>query len=79
MSDILFEGRKHKITTDGKTFFFYTKSAESKWKLRDSNSFDSGIYAEALKDMKKLLSMKIPEDEKVLKMLESGFFSISSL
>jgi hypothetical protein len=79
MLKTLFEGKRHKITTDGRTFFLYTKAAQKEWELRDSNTFDSRTYAEALKDVKKLLKMGIPEEEKILKMLQSGFFSISNL
>ncbi len=79
MLKTLFEGKTHKITTDGRTFFLYTKSVKNKWEMRDSNSFNSAMYAEALRDVKTLLAMNIPEEDKLLKILESGFFSISNL
>ena len=79
MLETLFEGKMHKITTDGRTFFLYSKTVQSRWELRDSNSFDSKMYAEALKDVKKLLKMNIDEEEKILQFLQSGFFSVSNL
>jgi hypothetical protein len=78
MPDVIFAGKSHKITTDGKTFFLYVKS-DSKWELKDSNSFGKGIYKEALNDIKALLKSSLAEEEKILKICESGFFSISNL
>ncbi len=75
----LFDGKEHRITTDGKTFFLYRRSASDTWELCDKNSFDSTMYAEALGDVKRLLAANMPEEDKILKILESGFFSISSL
>ena len=79
MTEILFEGEKHKITTDGRTFFLYIKLADRDWELRDKNSLTGGIYREALKDLKMIFSLSIAEEEKVLKICESGFFKISNL
>lgn len=78
MKETLFEGKGHKITTDGKVFFLYHRS-DDKWELRDKNSVGRDIYKEALKDIKKILSMDMPEEDKILKICESGFFSISNL
>jgi hypothetical protein len=76
--DVLFKGKTHRITTDGKAFFLYRK-ADSKWELRDRNSFSKDIYKEALKDVKALLLKNMPEEEKILKICASGFFSVSNL
>ena len=77
--EVLFEGKKHKITTDGEAFFLYAKTEEDKWELRDKNSMDSEIYEEALEDIKKILSADMEEEEKILRICESGFFDICNL
>jgi len=78
-SQTLFEGRKHKITTDGETFFLYIKSGENKWELRDKNSLEKDMYTEALEDIKRILAMDMDEDEKILKICETGFFNVANL
>ena len=81
MSSILFKGEKHKITTDGRTFFLYLRSIKNSskdiWNLLSQNTFEGEMYEEALRDMKKILSAGIQEDEKILKICESGFFKIA--
>ena len=51
MSSILFEGEKHKITTDGKTFFLYLRSIKNHtkeiWGLLSQNTVEGEIYDEA--------------------------------
>lgn len=81
MFSVLFEGEKHKITTDGRNFFLYLKSIKNQtkevWELLSQNTFEGEMYEEALRDVKKVLSAGIPEDEKILKICESGFFKIA--
>ena len=75
----LFKGKKHKITTDGETFFLYIKSEEDKWELRDKNSLERDMYKEALEDIKRILAADMEEDEKILKICETGFFDVANL
>jgi hypothetical protein len=79
MKETLFEGKTHKITTDGRTFFLYVKPANRDWELRDKNSLKGDIYREAFRDLKMIFSLSMPEAEKILKICESGFFSPSNL
>ena len=79
MIKVIFEGQEHKITTDGRSFFIYTKIRDKEWELRDTNAIGSTLYAEALQDLKTLLSANMPEEEKVIKLLQNGFFNISNL
>ena len=74
----IFEGERHKISTDGKAFFLYRRS-EDKWELSDSNSVGKESYREALKGMKEILSLDVPEGDKILKICESGLFRVSNL
>jgi hypothetical protein len=78
MEKTIFAGQRIKITTDGKTFFLYSRS-ESNWKLTEKNSPGKTMYSEALESMKEIFSADISEEEKILKILNSGFFSISNL
>jgi hypothetical protein len=78
MNEVLFEGDKHKISTDGKVFFLYRRSDHS-WELQEKNSVDRKSYKEVLLDIKKLLCMKMSEEDKIFKICESGFFSLSNL
>jgi hypothetical protein len=78
MRETLFEGKVHKITTDGQVFFLYHRT-DDEWELRDSNSVDRKTYKEVLRDLKKIFSMNMPEEDKILKICESGFFSVSNL
>lgn len=75
----IFEGQEHKITTDGKAFFIYTKIRGKEWELRDTNAIGTTLYPEALQDLKMLLAANMPEEEKIIKLLQSGFFDISNL
>lgn len=75
---VLFEGKKHKITTDGKAFFLYAAD-NGKWQLRDSNSLSGTLYGEALDGMKSLLSDSMSEEDKIMKLMQNGFFSVSNL
>ncbi len=75
---LLYEGESHKITTDGKIFFLYRKS-DSEWCLRDSKPVDRDAYEDVLGVIRSILSMDMPEEEKILKICESGFFRISNL
>jgi len=77
MFSVLFEGKKHKITTDGKTFFLYLKSIKNDtkeaWDPLSQNTFEEEMYKEALRGIEKILSADISEDEKILEICESGF------
>ncbi len=79
MRETVFSGDAHKITTDGKAFFLYRKASDEKWELRDRNSVDAGAYKEVLKDIRKILSADMKEDEKIIRICESGFFRVSNL
>jgi hypothetical protein len=79
MIKTLFEGQEHKITTDGKAFFIYTKISGREWELRDTNCMNSSLYEEALKDLQELFGMKMPEEEKIIRLLQTGFFNVSNL
>ena len=78
MRDVIFEGEKHKISTDGKAFFLYHR-ADDKWELRDKNSVDKGAYRDVMKSIREILSLDVPEEDKILKICGSGFFSVSNL
>ncbi len=79
MRETLFEGKTHKITADGRTFFLYVKPADRDWELRDKNSLKGDIYREAFRGLKMILSISMPEEKKILKICESGFFRIANL
>ena len=77
MDCVLFSGEKHRITTDGKAFFLYFRSIDNEdeeWELLDKNEMEGSIYNEALRSIKIILSMDLPEEEKMLKICETGFF-----
>ena len=79
MRETVFAGDLHKITTDGKAFFLYRRSSGDAWELRDTNSVGAGAYKEVLEDLKKILSADMKEEEKILRICESGFFRVSNL
>jgi hypothetical protein len=78
MNEVLFEGDKHKISTDGRVFFLYRRSDHS-WELQEKNSVDRKSYKEVLAGMKKIFCLNMAEEDKILKICESGFFSLSNL
>lgn len=78
MRESIFEGERHKISTDGKAFFLYRKS-DDKWELKDSNSVGKESYREALKCMREILSLDVSEEDKILRICESGLFRVSNL
>ena len=79
MSEILFQGERYRITTDGKSMFFLYMKSDSEWKLEDKNSFEKGIFEEALNGIRDLLTVEMTEEEMISKLSENGFFRISNL
>jgi len=80
MISVIFRGKKHKISTDGKSFFLYviseSKELLGKWCLLSENKVEKSMFEEVLEDIKSIVSMDMPEDEKIFRICESGFFKI---
>ena len=79
MSEVLFQGERHRITTDGKTTFFLYVRSNNEWKLEDKNSFEEGIFEEALIDIKDMMMIEMTEEDMISKLSETGFFRLSNL
>ncbi|MCD6590806.1 MAG: hypothetical protein J7K72_02435 [Candidatus Aenigmarchaeota archaeon] len=73
--EVIFEGEKHKITTDGEKFYLYTKLADA-WSLISQKSVEKEFFTEVIKSLKELISADVDEEEKIARLSETGFFQI---